>query len=133
MPNTIDSVENMEQYRDLVIAQPGSARLAREAATTLLISRFYFELTDLPEDTATPFWCRGAIRCKGSARDLIVALTRLYPDGLEYASSNGLIDSLTGIDELYKSCGSYIYPLSFLIYYIDHKVDIFLQNGPNKR
>ncbi|KAJ6070721.1 hypothetical protein N7467_012040 [Penicillium canescens] len=133
MPNTIDSVENMEQYRNLVILQPGSARIAREAATTLLISRFYFELNGLPENTATPFWCRGVIRCKGSARDLIVALTRLYPDGLSYTSSSGLIDTFTGLDELCASCGSYVHPLSFLTYHIDHKVDVFLQTHPDKR
>jgi hypothetical protein len=73
------------------------------------------------------------IRCKGSARDLIVALTRLYPDGLEYTSNSGLIDKFTGLDELCTSCGSYVHPLSFLTYHLYHKVDVFLQTHPNKR
>ncbi|KAJ5084790.1 hypothetical protein NUU61_009369 [Penicillium alfredii] len=53
--NMIDGVGAMEDYRNLVILQPGSARMAREAAVMLLISRFHFVLGDLPENTATPF------------------------------------------------------------------------------
>ncbi|KAE8383882.1 patatin-like phospholipase [Aspergillus bertholletiae] len=68
MPSAIDTVEVMEEYRNLVTISPGSARMAREAATALLVSRFYFVLETLPEDTVTPFWCYGAIRCKGRAK-----------------------------------------------------------------
>ncbi|KAJ6151387.1 phospholipase patatin family protein [Penicillium chermesinum] len=53
----IDAVAKIEEYRGLVIAQPGSARMAREAATMLLVSRFYFIICGLPEDTTAPFWC----------------------------------------------------------------------------
>lgn len=40
-PQTIDAVGAINDYRDLVLLQPGSARMARDAATTLLISRFF--------------------------------------------------------------------------------------------
>ncbi|CAG7978423.1 unnamed protein product [Penicillium olsonii] len=131
--NAIDSVESMEDYRNLVLSQPGSSRRARDAATTLLVSRFYFELKELPQNTTGPFWCRGLIRCKGSAKDLIFALTRLYPEGLTYVSGNNVVDDFNGFDELCESCGSYLRPLSFLVPHINHPADLFLQASPTKR
>ncbi|CAG7958024.1 unnamed protein product [Penicillium salamii] len=132
-PNTIDSVETMDDYRNLVLGQPGNSRRARQAATTLLVSRFFFELTELPENTAAPFWCRGSIRCKGSARDVIMALTRLYPEGLTYVSGKNMVDSFHGLDDLCVSCGSYLRPLSFMVHHFNHPVDLFLQASPTHR
>ncbi|THC87635.1 hypothetical protein EYZ11_012916 [Aspergillus tanneri] len=77
VPSAIDTVEVMEEYRNLVILSPGSARMAREAATALLVSRFYFVLEILPEDTMAPFWCYGTIRCKGHAKQVVDALVHL--------------------------------------------------------
>lgn len=132
-PHTIDAVEAMEDYRNLVLLQVGSARMAREAATTCLISRFYFVVDSLPENTATPFWCYGSVRCKGTARNVIIALDDLYPEGLSYVSDTGLIDIFGGLDDLCPACGSYSRPLSFLTRHLDHKVSIYLQNSLKKR
>jgi hypothetical protein len=55
MPSDIDNVEAMEDYKNLVALQPGAARMAREAASSLLISRFYFVLGGWPENTTKPF------------------------------------------------------------------------------
>ncbi|CAG8428380.1 unnamed protein product [Penicillium salamii] len=106
-PNTIDSVETINDYRNLVLGQPGNSRRAQQATTTLL--------------------CRGSIRCKGSARDVIMALIRLYPEGLTYVSGKNMVDSFHGLDDLYESCGSYLRPLSFIVYYFNHPVNLFLQ------
>lgn len=51
----LDDVGKMDYYRNKVITQPGSARIARNAATMLLVSRLYFEISSLPRDAATPF------------------------------------------------------------------------------
>ena len=66
MPSYLDAVGKIEEYRNLVLLQPRSACMAREAATILLASRFFFVIGDLPKNTAAPFWCRGTIRCKGA-------------------------------------------------------------------
>ena len=55
MPSTIDNVEAIEDYENLVVLQPGAARLAREAASSLLISRFYFVLGGWPKNTTKSF------------------------------------------------------------------------------
>ncbi|GKZ39772.1 hypothetical protein AbraIFM66950_001159, partial [Aspergillus brasiliensis] len=49
LPCTIDNLEVMDDYRNLVILQPGSARLARETTTAMLVARFYFILERLEE------------------------------------------------------------------------------------
>lgn len=127
-PQTIDAIEAMDDYRNLVLLQVGSARMAREAATTLLISRFYFLVGSLPEHTAAPFWCPGSVRCKGPARKIIRALEHLYPEGLSYVSDCGLIDDFGGLDSLCASCGCYNRPISFLTHHLDHTVNIYIQN-----
>lgn len=132
-PHTIDSVETMEDYRNLVILQVGSARMARDAATTLLISRFFFVVGSLPENTATPFWCCGVVRCKGPAGKVITALEHLYPEGLSFFSDCGLIDDLGGLDSLCASCGCYNRSISFLTRHLDYTVNIYIQNRSKRR
>lgn len=128
VPNGIDTVEAMEDYKNLVILQPGSARMARESAMMLLASRFYFVLDDLPENTSTPFWCRGNIRCKGSATKVILALKRLQPEGLTLVSDQGKIEDFVGLLGVCQSCGAYSQSVTFLTRHIDHVVSISLQS-----
>ncbi|KAJ5517503.1 hypothetical protein N7527_009063 [Penicillium freii] len=119
-PHAIDAVEAMEDYRDLVILQVGSGRMARDTATTLLVSRFFFVVDSLPEDTATAFWCRGSVRCKGPARIVILALENLYPDGLSYVSDCGLIDKFCGLDSLCPSYRCYSRSISLLARHLEY-------------
>jgi hypothetical protein len=132
-PQTIDAVGAMNDYRDLVLLQPGSARMARDASTTLLISRFFFQISSLPEQTTVPFWCPGSVRCKGPARSIILALENLYPEGLSYVSDSGLIDGFGGLDSLCPSCGCYNHPISFLTRHLDYTVNVYIQSKTKKR
>lgn len=132
-PHAIDAVEAMGDYRDLVILQVGSGRMARDAATTLLVSRFFFVIDLLPEDTATAFWCRGSIRCKGPARNVILALENLYPDGLSFVSDCGLIDKFGGLDSLCPLCGCYSRSISLLARHLESTVNIYVQTSLKKR
>lgn len=133
MPSCLDAVGKMEEYRNLVLLQPGSARMAREAATMLLASRFFFVIGDLPENTAAPFWCRGTIRCKGAAQNVTSALERLYPDGLKYVTESGPIDTFTGTTALCPSCGCYNHAISLLSRHMDQTLNVFLQSSSKKR
>ncbi|KAJ5456073.1 uncharacterized protein N7458_004337 [Penicillium daleae] len=132
-PHAIDAIDAIEDYRNLVILQIGSGRMAREAATTMLISNFFFVVGSLPENTATPFWCHGSVRCKGPARKVVLALEHLYPDGLSYVSDGGLIDRFAGLDSICPSCGCYNSPISFLTRHLDYTVNIYLQSYSQKR
>jgi hypothetical protein len=54
-PYAIDAVEAIEDYRDLIILYISSGRMARDTVTTLLVSRFFFVVDLLLENTATLF------------------------------------------------------------------------------
>lgn len=123
----------MNDYRDLVLLQLGSARIARDAATTLLISRFFLLIGSLPEQTSVPFWCPGVVRCKGPAREIILALEYLYPEGLSYVLDSGLIDGFGGLDSLCPLCRCYNYPISFLTRHLDYTINIYLQSRTKKK
>ncbi|CAG8887459.1 unnamed protein product [Penicillium egyptiacum] len=133
LPSNVDAVESMDDYRDLVLLQPGSARMAREAAITFLISRFYFVLSGEVADNSTALtWCRGTIRCKGPARRVIMALQRLHPKGLNYTSDYGMVGIFAGLDGLCSSCGCYSHPIAFLVRHVDQVINIYLR-ADNKR
>jgi hypothetical protein len=132
-PQTIDAVGAMDDYRDLVLLQAGSARMARDVATTLLVSRFFLLVGSLPEQTSVPFWCTGSVRCKGPPRKIILALDYLYPEGLSFVSDSGLIDSFGGLNSLCPSCGCYNHPISFLTRHLDYTINIYIQSRTKKR
>ncbi|KAJ5285793.1 hypothetical protein N7524_001099, partial [Penicillium chrysogenum] len=52
---TINAIEAIEDYRDLIILYISSRRIARDIATILLISRFFFIVDLLLENTITLF------------------------------------------------------------------------------
>ncbi|KAJ5566719.1 uncharacterized protein N7459_010101 [Penicillium hispanicum] len=108
------------------------ARRAREAATMLLISSFYFTLLDLPDNPVNPFRCHGIIRCRGSAQKVVQALQRLHPEGLNYASDSGVICHFGGITDICH-CGLYRYPISFLVSHVDCKINLYLQTSSKRR
>lgn len=105
--------------------------MAREAATSLLISRFFFIVDSLPDNTTVPFWCYGSVHCKGPAQKIVKALESLYPQGLSFASDCGLIDDMGGLDSLCVLCGRYSRAISFLTHHLDHTVNIYIQ-APSK-
>ncbi|KAJ5600708.1 hypothetical protein N7450_001775 [Penicillium hetheringtonii] len=132
-PQTIDAVEVMDEYSNLVLLQSGSALIAREAAIILLVSRFFFFVGLLPEYMAVPFWCSGLVRCRGPARKIVAVLEYLYPEGLSYISDSGLIDNFGGLDNLCPSYRCYNRPISFLTCHLDHTVNIYIQNRSKKQ
>lgn len=129
----IDNIEAMEDYKNLVVLQPGAARMAREAASSLLVSRFYFVLGSWPENTIKPFWCRGTIRCKGRARELVAALQRLHPGGISYTTNSGPVGRFAGVEEICPTCERYCRPMSFFTRHTDEVVSIYIKAGTKQR
>lgn len=127
----IDAVAMIETYRNLVILQPGSARTAREAASALLASRFYFELTELPPKDASPFWCHGVIRCKGQAKDVIEALRQLHPQGLDLAIESGRVGDFGKMRDICSECGCFGRPVVFLVRHLQDIIDIRIRSSPH--
>ncbi|CAG7947024.1 unnamed protein product [Penicillium salamii] len=125
--------ETIEDYRNLVILQISSTRIARNAAIALLISRLFFVVSSLPENTTTAFWYRGSVRCKRPAHNMILVLENLYPDRLSYVSDYGLIDRFRGLDSLYPVCRYYNRSISFLTRHFDYTVNIYIQTNSKKR
>ncbi|GKZ27654.1 hypothetical protein AbraIFM66951_006112, partial [Aspergillus brasiliensis] len=99
LPCTIDDLEVMDDYRNLVILKPGSARLARETATAMLVARFYFTLERLEEvDNGIKFLCYGRIRCKGPVKSIIGAFQGLHPDKVDFVTDSEPLGTFGGIE-----------------------------------
>ncbi|CAG8902308.1 unnamed protein product [Penicillium egyptiacum] len=131
IPSPIDAVAMIKSYRDLVLLQPGSARIAREAASALLASRFYFELTDLPPKDGFPFWCHGVIRCKGQAKDVVQALSQLHPQGLDLAIESKKVGHFGTTRDICCECGCFVHPVIFLVRHSEETIDIRIRPSPH--
>lgn len=133
IPYTIDTVEVIEDYRDIIILYISSGRIARDMVTTLLISRFFFIVDLLLENTVTPFWYCGSVYYKGPARMVILALENLYPNRLSYILDYRLIDRFRGLDSLYPLYRYYSRSVTFLACHLEYKVNIYFQTSSKKR
>ncbi|KAL4924643.1 patatin-like phospholipase family protein [Aspergillus undulatus] len=129
----IDAVEVMEEYRNLVLFHPGAARMAREAATALLASQFFFLLDSLPEEPANPFWCHGTVRCRGHAKTVVAQLNQLYPDGLFLSTDTQKIGSRVDGGQICGACGRYRQAVSFVTAHSGIEVNIYLESQARKR
>lgn len=127
-PDAIDTVDTMEEYRNRVVLHSGDARKAREAATALLVSRLFFELDSLPNSTTTPLWCHGTIRFKGPTQQVMDALDRLHPQGLDYTTGSKTIGKLAGSNGICSACRRYCKSVSFLSVHFDKAMNIFVRS-----
>lgn len=134
VPCGIDNVDAMDDYRNLVILQPGTATMAREAATAMLVSRFYFVLGSLPDSTSNvPTWYHGTIKCKGSVRPVLAALQKLQPENLDYVTDSSPLGRFGGTDDLCAACGRYCQSVSIPVRHLDDVVNIYLRKDKKKR
>ncbi|KAL4893422.1 acyl transferase/acyl hydrolase/lysophospholipase [Aspergillus ambiguus] len=135
VPCSIDDIDRMDGYRDLVIRQTGSSKMAKETAAALLVSRFYFELDPLPFPLPLwgPSWYHGMIRCKGPTRPILNALQKLCVEDIEFVSDSGLLGKFTGPRDACISCGRYGKSISILVNHPTESFNIYMRFGPGKR
>lgn len=129
IPCTIDNAEAMDDYRNLVILQPGSARMAGEVATSLLIARFFFALKGHIEieSTGAHVWCHGTIRCKGPIKAVVGALERLHPENVDFVSDSARLGTFSGNDDVCRACGRYSKSVSLLLRHPGEVVNIYMR------
>ncbi|OGM39291.1 hypothetical protein ABOM_012150 [Aspergillus bombycis] len=124
IPCTIDDAEAMDDYRNLVILQPGSARMAGEVATSLLVARFFFTLESHLEieSIGTHIWCHGTIRCKGPIKAVVRALERMHSERVDFVSDSEHLGAFGGDDDVCRACGRYSKSVSL---FLQHPSEVF--------
>ncbi|KAL3459620.1 patatin-like phospholipase [Aspergillus heterothallicus] len=129
IPNAIDCTDAMDEYRNLVISQPGSNRMARNAATALLVGRFFFTLECLPERATNMeyAWCRGIIRCKGPTRQIVEALQERHPQQMDFVTDTERLAPFSGQEDICLTCGRYSKPVTVLLRHRDEPTSIYLR------
>lgn len=131
---TIDNADGMDEYRNLVIRQPGSSRMAREVATALLVGRLYMALQNIPERIPGGEYvvCHGMIRCKGPAQEVIKALEQIQEERMDFVNGTEHLARFGGMDDICPACGRYSKPVSLLLRNRDETVNLCLRFGRDK-
>ncbi|PWY96029.1 patatin-like phospholipase [Aspergillus sclerotioniger CBS 115572] len=132
IPDSIDNIDTMDEYRNLVILQPGSARLAKDIAIGWLVARFYFVLDLMPETTTAPFWCHGTIRCKGNATHIVAALQSLWSQRVDFTTDTDALGRFNGLEDICSACMRYRKPVSVLVHHLEETVNIHLRAGTQR-
>ncbi|KAL4927720.1 patatin-like phospholipase family protein [Aspergillus undulatus] len=134
IPCTIDNANGMDEYRNLVIRQPGSNRMAREVAIALLVARFYMILHSTPERIPGSDYvvCHGMIRCKGRVRPVVEALERLREERMDFANGTEHLARFGGVEDICSACGRYCKPVFLLLRHCDEPVYLSLRINKNK-
>lgn len=135
LPCSLDNVQMMDDYRDCVISQPGSAKQARDAATALLAGRFYFMLDSLSTGVHTNLhtWYHGTIRCKGPAPEIVHALESARLGDLDFVTDTGHLSRFGGNKEICPVCKRYSQRVSILVRHPDEIINIYLRIGRQTR
>lgn len=135
IPCAIDDVSAMDDYRNLVITQIGAARQAKEAATALLVARFYFEMDHFPLRplASAPNWYRGTIRCKGPTKQILEALQRLNPADVDFVTDTGFVGQFGALEDTCTQCGRYVKSISVFIHHPNEPFNIYLRTSRYKR
>ncbi|KAL4960580.1 patatin-like phospholipase family protein [Aspergillus stella-maris] len=134
VPCTIDNADGMDEYRNLVIRQPGSNRMARDVAVALLVSRFYMTLQRIPEKIPGGEYviCHGMIRCKGRVRSVVDALERLRGERMDFANGTEHLTCFGGVKDICVACGRYCKPVFLLLKHCDEPVHLSLRINREK-
>ena len=135
IPCTIDNISAMDDYHNLVITQGGAAQQAKEAATALLVARFYFEMDYFPLQplASTPNWYRGTIRCKGPTKQILEALQRLNPTDMDFVTDTGFMGQFGAWEDTCTQCGRYVKSISVFIHHPNKTFNIYLCTGQHKQ
>ncbi|KAF4226043.1 hypothetical protein CNMCM6805_005174 [Aspergillus fumigatiaffinis] len=135
IPSAIDNAGAMDDYRNLVILQPGSSRMARQAATALLISRFFFVVDKLPREEPSRHQIRyhATIRCKGPTMPVLEALLRLHAQEMEFVTDTTTLGKFQGRDDICPSCKRYRKPLSVVVGHPDEVINVYLRVDRHER
>ncbi|KAL2783808.1 patatin-like phospholipase [Aspergillus keveii] len=135
IPCTIDNASLMDDYRNLVIRQPGASCTAREVAMALLAGRFYFVVhrtTDKVSDAEYKCWY-GVIRCKGPVKEILGALQRLQPEPLGFSTDTDHLGRLGGTEDICSTCGRYCRPVTLLVRHDDEILNVYLRINRQRR
>ncbi|KAL1873641.1 hypothetical protein Plec18167_006158 [Paecilomyces lecythidis] len=131
---TLDDIQAMDDYRNLVALQPGSSRAAREVALALLTARFFFTLDAAPETGSRPFWCYGTIRCKAPASVVLPAIQRLVCEKIDVMTDSASLGPFLGDRGICPTCGRFCQPISLRVRHPDDVISIYLKTGrPSRR
>lgn len=135
MPCTLDNAEIMDDYRNLVILQPGSARLAKEAAIGLLVARFFFTLDGDFEKPVIglDLWYHGTIRCKGPAMAVVEALRRLSLENVDFVTDSETLGAFGGVQDICPACGRYSKTVSFTLRHPGEIMNIYMRVNQHKQ
>lgn len=134
MAAAIDNINDIDLYRDLVILQPGVARMAAEAASALLISTFYFVLDTIPESNDGNLHCRGTIRCRPPVKSILPPLNLLHgSQQMCFATESEFLGYFLGEKDICSCCKRYAKKISFEVRHLDEEIIIYMELDRKQR
>jgi len=123
----IDDVEAIDTLSRMVYVQHQGSPNITKTLTALLVSCFFFELDGLPEYENGLFKCRGSIRCRSRSTEIIRALLRIQPDGLELFNGFKSLGFFPSEDDICSACSLYKRPVWFSVQSLSEIINLYVR------
>ena len=129
----IDNTDRMAEMR-LSVRVPNVARACKDTLYALLISAFYFELSDLPEQIQIGrYCCRGTIRCRLPGIAVVNLLKQCDVTNLAFLTAAETLGQYEGDLDLCLSCRRYQKHVEFHIHHHTELVTIYVHSAKQGR
>ena len=131
LPNSalaIDDVNCIDELRVCAHSQSQNDGFGQTTAFALLISGFFFELTDAPLYQNGKVYCKGSIRCRLQGQLIVQALKRVHPSDLIFMTDREIVGYYKGEEDLCHFCRRYRKNVEFVVRHLDESMSIFLQS-----
>lgn len=130
-PIRLDDTKSLELQKRMVYSTP--QRQLTEVATALLVSSFFFKL-DGPLTYEGGFYhCRGSIRCRVNARDVIRALQNIHSTQMEFVTSSAKLVDCDMERDVCSTCCRYKKAIAFYLRHPDELVTVSMRMGDTER
>lgn len=130
---SLDAIELMDHYRNLVIQDPETARLAKVATLDLITARFFLALDRVSEKPGQPLRVYGKIRCKGLIRVILPIMEHLAGSPFEFVTDNQRLGSRLSERDICPLCGRFCRPVTLTARGREQPISIYLKSGHNQR
>ncbi len=125
----IDNIDRMDELRKSVHIQPRSIEDCEKTLHALIVSAFYFELSNVPEFIREGrYHCRGTIRCRLQGKAVVDLLTRCHKFSLVFVTDVEALGYYGGDLDLCISCHRYQKNIDFFVRHPTEMMTIYVQS-----
>lgn len=129
----IDNVKSMDDLRSIVRLQPSSQPDCHEALAALLVSSFFFELTEVPFFDMGLYHCEGVIRCRLPSHSIFDAFKNIQQTAWTFVNDTEVLGTYAPTVDRCPTCLRYRKAISIRVQHPSNPINIYMRDLDQRR